>query len=127
LGIGINITVPIEDFPPALRETAGSLWLPAGERERFVQLLCKNVAETCAQAGAGDDGGTAQEAEALLDAYRHYENTTGRDVLVSRFADGHARPAYAKAIANDGGLTVVYADGTEETLYSGEVSILPQT
>jgi BirA family biotin operon repressor/biotin-[acetyl-CoA-carboxylase] ligase len=137
LGIGVNITVPIEDFPPELRETAGSLWLPAGEREGFVQLLCKQVLEACAKAGTGDGdgaatrdgdgGGTATEADELLRAYRAYESTTGRQILVRKHAETKAVPAYAKAIADDGGLVVVYADGSEETLRSGEVSILPQT
>jgi biotin-(acetyl-CoA carboxylase) ligase len=136
LGIGVNITVPIEDFPPELRGTAGSLWLPTGAREGFVQLLCKQVLEACAQAGTGegdgdgaatgDNDGAATGTDALLRAYRAYENTTGRRVLVMRHAEAGAVSAYAKAIADDGGLVVVYADGSEETLRSGEVSILPQ-
>ncbi|MDR0875316.1 MAG: biotin--[acetyl-CoA-carboxylase] ligase [Clostridiales Family XIII bacterium] len=124
LGVGININVPAEDFPPELRETAGSLWLPEGEREGFVQLLCRNVF------GQVDPG-------AVIDAYRHYEETTGREVFVMRQVDPGSAPgmteaaagmtvAYAKAIAEDGGLVVVHANGEEETLRSGEVSVLPR-
>jgi BirA family biotin operon repressor/biotin-[acetyl-CoA-carboxylase] ligase len=117
LGIGVNITVQTEDFPPALRETAGSLYLPSGEREGFVQLLCKNVFEHVAQGMTG---------AAIISAYRHYEDTTGREVLVTRYAAPGTTVAYARAIADDGGLVVVFADGKEETLHSGEVSILPR-
>ena len=56
-----------------------------------------------------------------MDFYRSHCVTLGKDVSVHRFDD--ARHGTAVDIDADGGLIVRYADGTEQTVSAGEVSI----
>ena len=124
LGIGVNINMNETDFPEDLMGIAGSLQLQEGEQELFTEILCRNMS------GIYKDMENGQTC-AVLDLYRKFESTTGHKVRLmkhvlsddGRYADNRAIFAYAKAIADDGGLVVVYDDGSEEVLRSGEISI----
>ena len=124
LGIGININMKEDDFPEELRGVAGSLMLDEYGHERISEILYKNMLGIYKDMESGNAG-------SVLDLYRKFENTTGHKVRVmkhvlsedGKYADNRAIFAFAKAIADDGGLVVVYDDGSEEVLRSGEISI----
>ena len=124
LGIGININMREDDFPEELRGIAGSLLLDEYGHERISEILCKNMLGIYKDMESGNAG-------SVLDLYRKFESTTGHKVRImkhvmsedGKYADNRAIFAFAKAIADDGGLVVVYDDGSEEVLRSGEISV----
>lgn len=124
LGIGININMREDDFPEELRGIAGSLMLDEYGHERISEILCKNMLGIYKDMESGN-------AVSVLDLYRKFEITTGHKVRIMKhvlsgdeqYADNRAIFAFAKAIADDGGLIVVYDDGSEEVLRSGEISV----
>ncbi|MCL2492683.1 MAG: biotin--[acetyl-CoA-carboxylase] ligase [Clostridiales bacterium] len=118
LGIGVNINLREEDFPPELQGVAGSFVLNEKERDRFVSTLIENVFSLTD--GLGEDGGKA----ALIDEYRALSLLEpGQEVTVYALpGEGKGIPAEVIGIDDDGGLKVRYADGRQETLRSGEIS-----
>ena len=56
-----------------------------------------------------------------LDSYRANSITIGQDVQLLR--DGTVRQAHAHGMDDQGALLVTLADGTQETVFSGEVSV----
>ena len=113
LGIGININVPETDFPADIRESAGSLRLVPGERNRFAATLIATVHANCARL----------TEESLIADYRRRLIMLNKPVLVLK--NGEKKNAHALDIDADGGLIVRYEDGGKEALRSGEVSIRP--
>lgn len=116
VGIGVNVNEKAEDFPPELRDIAISLRQVLGREQpraalcaelirRFDRLLCD----------------WPQEKERYLQEYRRREKTAGRAISV--ISAGAERSAAALAIEPDFSLRVRFADGTEESLKSGEISI----
>jgi len=105
VGIGLNVALREDDFPPELRETAGSL---GREPEAIEPTLTQLVASLDRWIGAGDD--------AVLAAIRQ------RDALLEqpvRWAAGEGRGA---GIDGDGRLLVATADGVV-ALDAGEVHL----
>ena len=114
LGIGINITPPKEGFPEELRQIAGGI----------------------SQNGAGDLGSRiAAEVidlffaeyphlceKRFLQEYRSRSILTGKKVNVLK-TGVEPQPAEVLRIADDLSLLVRYADGREEPLSTGEVSV----
>jgi biotin-(acetyl-CoA carboxylase) ligase len=84
-----------------------------GDRGRFAAELIRRVNAHCRRLALG---------ESPLPAYRARSFVTGRDIVVIG-PDGRGRPAVAGDITDDGGLNVRYADGSAETLRSGEISL----
>ncbi|MDR1572244.1 MAG: biotin--[acetyl-CoA-carboxylase] ligase [Clostridiales Family XIII bacterium] len=130
LGIGVNINIDADSFPEDIRGTAGSLSLPQERLCPFAAGLINRVAALCGEGGGegfggreGLGGGEAGRA-AALDEYRRRSCVTGRDVYVLG-RGGEKKEAAALGIDGGGGLVVRYADGTLETLSSGEISIRP--
>ena len=117
LGIGINTTV--KDFPAELLATAG-----AAEGTYSKSAL---AAETITQAlGYIEDLDNAS----FLPAYKEKSLVIGKTVTVyqGRYKvnpedEITGVPARVLDIADDGGLIVLYADGHQEKLVSGEISI----
>ena len=117
LGIGINTTV--KDFPAELLATAG-----AAEGTYSKSAL---AAETITQAlGYIED----LDSASFLQAYKEKSLVIGKTVTVyqGRYKvnpedEITGVPARVLDIADDGGLIVLYADGHQEKLVSGEISI----
>ena len=117
LGIGINTTV--KDFPAELLATAG-----AAEGTYSKSAL---AAETITQAlGYIED----LDSASFLPAYKEKSLVIGKTVTVyqGRYKvnpedEITGVPARVLDIADDGGLIVLYADGHQEKLVSGEISI----
>jgi BirA family transcriptional regulator, biotin operon repressor / biotin---[acetyl-CoA-carboxylase] ligase len=107
LGIGVNVAVRIEDLPPELHDTAGTLGLAPADVEPTLGRLLDALERALALDGA-----------ALLDAYRARDALRGRDVA---WADGSGRAA---GIDGAGRLVVELAGGGRTALSAGEVHLV---
>jgi BirA family transcriptional regulator, biotin operon repressor / biotin---[acetyl-CoA-carboxylase] ligase len=107
LGIGINVAVRVEDLPPELHATAGTLGLtPADVEPTLARLL------DALQAALALGGG------ALLARYRERDALAGRDVA---WSGGRGR---ARGIDGEGRLVVELEGGGRTALSAGEVHLL---
>ena len=118
LGSGLNGSQRREDFPPELRETAGSLAMLTGRevpREALAGAILRWL-----------DGMyrdlLADDLDAWRGAYRAAGVNLGREVRILR-PDGRETLATALDVDRDFGLIVRRTDGTEEILRSGEDSV----
>ena len=102
IGIGLNVSQRREDFPPELRETAGSLAMLRALDRMYRDLL-------------------ADDLDAWRGAYRAACVNLGREVRILR--PDREEQATALDVDRDFGLMVRLADGREEILRSGEVSV----
>jgi BirA family biotin operon repressor/biotin-[acetyl-CoA-carboxylase] ligase len=107
LGIGLNVALRVEDLPPELHATAGTLGLAASELEPTLARLLAALERVL-----------ALEAAALLDGYRARDALRGREVA---WADGSGRAA---GIDGEGRLVVELAGGGRTALGAGEVHLL---
>lgn len=117
IGIGVNTT--LEGFPEDLKQVAGAVGgdysrpaLAAGIISRVLSFL-EDI-----------------EARDFLQAYRDKSLLTGRDIRVYKGVyrsnpeeDLSGVPARVLGIDADGGLQVIYTDGSRETLTTGEVTV----
>jgi BirA family transcriptional regulator, biotin operon repressor / biotin---[acetyl-CoA-carboxylase] ligase len=106
LGIGVNVALRIEDLPPELHDTAGTLGLEPADVEPTLQRLLAILERTLALGEA-----------ALLDAYRARDALDGQEV---RWASGRGRAA---GIDGEGRLIVELPDGGRTALSAGEVHL----
>jgi BirA family biotin operon repressor/biotin-[acetyl-CoA-carboxylase] ligase len=105
LGIGVNVALRPEDFPPELRDTAATLGLEPDAIEPTLQRLLRRLEHWL----------TASEGE-VLEAVRARDALLGQPV---RWAGGTGTGA---GLDRDGRL-LVYADGTVVGLDAGEVHL----
>ena len=112
LGIGLNVITRTEDFPPPLRETAGSLYSQSGQVFERGRLISAIVEELDAMLCAWEKDRTA-----YLEDYRRRCPMPGSYVAVG------GRDAIVERVEPDFGLRVRYPDGVSEVLHSGEVSL----
>jgi BirA family biotin operon repressor/biotin-[acetyl-CoA-carboxylase] ligase len=108
LGIGLNVALRVEELPPALHATAGTLGLQAADLEPTLERLLAALERVLRSAET-----------ALLAAYRERDALRGRQV---RWAGGHGR---AVGIDAAGRLVVERADGGRTALSAGEVHLEP--
>lgn len=116
IGIGVNLITRVEDFPPDLRETAGSVYTQSGviiERGRLISAL---LTELDTMYSLWDSNKSV-----YLDEYRKNCTMLGHRVTVYG-ADGETE-ALAEEITDDFGLKVRFADNSTRILHSGEVSV----
>ncbi len=106
LGIGLNVAVRVEELPPELHDTAGTLGLAPAELEPTLARLLDAL-----------ERALASDAPALLDAYRARDALRGREIS---WADGSGRAA---GIDADGRLIVELAGGGRTALDAGEVHL----
>jgi BirA family biotin operon repressor/biotin-[acetyl-CoA-carboxylase] ligase len=107
LGIGLNVAVEDEAFPPELRQLATSLGCEPPQVETALALLLERLAHWLAAAPA-----------VAMDAYR------SRDMLAGREISWNAGHGTAIGVADDGRLRVRSADdGAELLLDAGEVHL----
>lgn len=108
LGIGLNVAVSPEDFPPELRDTATGLGRTAAEVEPTLVGLLGRLGHWL---GPADDQ--------VLEALRTRDALAGREV---RWGEGEGR---AEGIDADGSLLVRTAAGEQQALRAGEVHLRP--
>ncbi|MDQ6750303.1 MAG: biotin--[acetyl-CoA-carboxylase] ligase [Actinomycetota bacterium] len=110
LGIGLNVAVRLEDLPPELRDTAGTLGLAPSAVEPNLARVIDRLQRWL----------TAPPA-AIVAAVRARDALAGRDV---RYGDFTGR---AHGIDDQGRLLVLRADGVEDVLDAGEVHLTPSS
>lgn len=116
VGIGVNGGQKTEDFPPELRDMAGSLSMIAGE-----QIDRNALAAAMVKALAGMSQSLLTGKKEIMERYRADCITIGREVSVQR---GDAvRHGKAVDVDEEGALVVRFPDGREEAVNSGEVSV----
>jgi BirA family biotin operon repressor/biotin-[acetyl-CoA-carboxylase] ligase len=106
LGIGLNVAVRVDELPPDLRATAGTLGLEPGDLEPTLDRLLAALERALSLPDA-----------AVLDAYRQRDALSGREVS---WADGTGR---AVGVDGSGRLLVERADGGRSALSAGEVHL----
>jgi BirA family biotin operon repressor/biotin-[acetyl-CoA-carboxylase] ligase len=106
LGVGLNVAVRMEDLPPALRATAGTLGLTPGALEPTLERLLAALQRAL-----------HLDETTLLDAYRARDALVGREV---RWAEGAGR---AVGVDDTGRLVVELAGGGRTALSAGEVHL----
>jgi BirA family biotin operon repressor/biotin-[acetyl-CoA-carboxylase] ligase len=106
LGIGVNVALAEEDFPPELRDTAGTLGRPPAELGAALRELLEHL-------GARLD----EPAGATLAALRARDAVLGRPV---RWSGGAGTGA---GIDATGALRVRRADGSVDVVDAGEVHL----
>lgn len=106
LGAGVNVAVRLQDLPPELHETAGTLGRTPADVEPVLQAILARVAHWL-----------AQEPAALVEAWRARDVLRGREIS---WADGRG---VAEGVDDDGELLVRRADGEVVTLSAGEVHL----
>jgi BirA family biotin operon repressor/biotin-[acetyl-CoA-carboxylase] ligase len=106
LGIGLNVALRIEDLPPELHDTAGTLGLTRADVEPTLDRLL-----------AALERALALDAPALLDAYRDRDALRDREVS---WAGGRGRAA---GIDGEGRLIVELPEGGRTALNAGEVHL----
>lgn len=116
VGIGVNVTTRAEDFPPEIRDVAGSLYTQTGytfERGAIISAILAELDEVYRQWLEGPSR--------CLEEYRQRCFILGSEVTVSA-PDGEYR-ATAESISPDYGLRVRLDSGEIRTLHCGEVSL----
>jgi BirA family biotin operon repressor/biotin-[acetyl-CoA-carboxylase] ligase len=107
LGIGVNVAIAPDDFPPELRDRATSL---AGAK-------AEQVEPTLAQLLAALERWLPAATTDLLDAYRARDALRGREIS---WTGGSGRAA---GIDGEGRLVVAMDDGGQTALDAGEVHL----
>ena len=118
VGIGLNVINRESDFPPELRNIAGSIYSQSGLVIERGALIAAILSELDAMYGAWLENGSAylKEYKARCKMLGHLVEVTG--------ADGNAL-AIAEDIMQDFGLKVRFDNGETRVLRSGEVSVKP--
>jgi BirA family biotin operon repressor/biotin-[acetyl-CoA-carboxylase] ligase len=116
VGIGLNVAVRVEDFPPEVRQTAATIGLePASIPPTLAQLM-----ESLGR-------WLARPERAVLDAFRIRDALIARQLRWTQGADaasiGEPHEGRGSGIDADGRLLVSTADGKTVALDSGEVHL----
>ena len=106
LGIGVNVAVRVEDLPPELHASAGTLGRDPSEVEPFLTSLLGAL-----------ERALSLPADQLLDAWR------SRDALRGHPVSWTAGRGTAAGIDGEGRLVVELPDGGRTTLDAGEVHL----
>ncbi len=115
IGVGLNVITRTEDFPPELRETAGSIYSETGKIVERGELISAILAELDKMYSLWKT-----DKSVYLEEYKKHCSMLGGFVTVMT-KDGKLE-VFAEDIAPDFGLKVKTAQGTR-VLYSGEVSV----
>ena len=109
IGIGINISTA--DFPIELRDVATALHPDGITRNKLIAAVADNLLELTENL----------TDRSFLDDYRSHSLVIGKQI--DYYKNSEKFNAYVVAIDETGGLVIRNADGSEETLRSGEISV----
>lgn len=118
VGIGINCLQEKQQFPPEIRDIAISLKTATQKHIDRAQLAAAMV-----DALYNMSEKLLREKSSLMAQYTKDCCTLGQDIYLIR--GDQQIPCRALALDSDGALVVEYADGSVETVSSGEVSVRP--
>ncbi|MBQ9086784.1 MAG: biotin--[Clostridia bacterium] len=110
LGVGVNLCT--SDFPEELQQRAGSLLDRQGDER--TALTARIVSELYHLA-------TRESEENWIEEYRSRSLVLGQEVTY--WINGSRRQGVAVEIEADGSLRIRHADGSEERLSSGEITL----
>ena len=116
IGIGVNCRQRPEDFPPEIRDMAGSLAMASGrdiDRAKVAAAMMESLYDMSEI--------LLSEKEELLARYRRDCVTIGREISLVRGEE--VRHGRALDVDDEGGLVVAFPDGSLESVTSGEVSV----
>lgn len=116
IGIGINCCHRLEDFPHELQDIATSLLLSTGKA-----IQAEHLAGCLIQAFYRLNKTLLTEKDTIMNRYRLDCMTVGREIVLIRGEE--KRYGTALQVEDDGGLRVLFDDGTTQTVQSGEVSV----
>ena len=116
--IGVGINVNQEAFSKEIEQTATSLWQVTGEKWSR-KLLLMHVMEAFERYYATFL--KTEDLSGLLEEYKRKLVNQGREVLVHE--PGNEYSAQAIGINSQGELMVKTADGKQQNVYAGEVSV----
>lgn len=116
VGIGINCRQKASDFPPEIRDIAGSLTMAAGQ-----EIDRAKTAAAMLDALYQMDRRLLSHKDSILDQYRRDCVTLGKEISLVR--GDEVRHGAALDIGSDGALIVRFPDGHREAVNSGEVSV----
>ena len=114
VGIGINVLPPKDSFPDELAGIAAPIYDTRPDTAVRSRLAAEVLNRFFALYRAGDTA-------AFIDTYRQKSRVIGHHINILK--GDTVTPAYAKDIDSDCNLLVVFDDGREEALSSGEISI----
>lgn len=117
IGIGINCCQEMEDFPPEIRDIAGSLHLATGNK-----IDRSAVAASMMEALYKMDRMLLNQKQEILQQYRRDCITVGQEISLLRVGE-EVRHGTAIDVNDEGALVVAFSDGHVETVNSGEVSV----
>lgn len=119
IGIGINLSQSEEDFGE-LKGIATSLKLcgRSCDKEELLKVL---LSELDAMLSGYDDPNGAASKSNYLSCYRKHSNCIDREIYLIK--DDKKIPAYAAGIGDDFELVIRRGDGSEEHIFSGEISL----
>lgn len=116
VGIGINVHNQKEDFAEEIREIASSVDAESGVRVNRAKLAAYVIGELDTMYAHWPN-----EKDEYLQYYRGHCVNLGKEVKVIRGRE--ERKGRAEDVTEDFQLKVIYEDGTEEKISSGEVSV----
>ena len=113
IGIGVNVHLDVSDFPPGLRESAGSVLSSGGEVRRG-DLLVEILTHL--------DGCLSMSTNELRQRWSARCSHWGEDVRVE--VDGKLVVGRAESLAENGAFVVELPDGTYHAVHAGDVTRL---
>lgn len=119
VGIGINCYQGKSDFPDELQQIAISIAEATGKRVDRCHLIAAMVSHLQKMTGQL----ISRKAE-IMERYTNDCITLGQDIYLLQ--NGDKIPCRALSLNQDGGLQVVFSDGSSRIVSSGEVSVRKQ-
>ena len=116
--VGVGINANVKEFPTELTDKATSLYLEKGQEVDRKQLIQEIAERFEADYKCFIE---TKDLAFLQEAYNEMLVNYGREVRV--LEPGNEYTAYALGIHKNGELLVRKADGNEETIFAGEVSV----
>ena len=116
IGIGINCLQKQEDFPPEIADLATSLAMASGRN-----ILPEKLIAAMVIALQHMDAALFSQKAQLMTRYKASCVTLGKDIQVIQ--GDCVRPGKAYDLDEDGGLWVIFPNGSRECVAFGEVSV----
>ncbi|MBS1886599.1 MAG: biotin--[acetyl-CoA-carboxylase] ligase [Actinobacteria bacterium] len=120
IGVGLNLTIAADEFPPELRDRATSLWPRADEaRPRRLSSYGRQASVGAARVALDErlEAWLGAEAATVLDAWRTRDALRGREVSWDRGS------GVADGVDERGHLLVRLGDGDRIALGAGDVHL----
>jgi BirA family biotin operon repressor/biotin-[acetyl-CoA-carboxylase] ligase len=118
IGVGLNVAIPQDDFPPELRETATSL-LPTEAENGLPPGGAPGIRRSLEALNESLGRWVRESDDEVLDAYRGRDALTGRRISW----EGGAAEGVAMEIDERGHLVVEKGNGERLSLGAGEVHL----